>query len=461
MTYYVLLLCCLLVLSAVAFRLSGYELLAPLAITPLLFAFVTVLAMIGRLTWNKVDLQFDGFLIVLLGCVTFVVGGFVMQHFAFKTTNEKTSETAEAVSAPFAVHVATWKYLVLIALLIIGLCLFVHDTYRLAHQMGINTSNYFTLTKKVHAKYAAYYSTADVRFGQGYSVITRQFGKLAYAGGFAGAVLLALGVKARKVKDGLLNTVILPAIMVLLACMFTISMGQRSWILRFALATLISCFIYDCVCSGKNAARVSWNYIRVLVPVGLLVFVLFYYAGTFIGRASGNIVEYTSFYFGGGLPTLQQGISGTVPIKAVGLTTFYGINVFLYKFGLLDSLPGSSIFWVNLGGHKSNIPTAFFCYYYDFGYVGVLIFGLLQGAIFCAMYLYVKRKRNVALLAPFTLIYAFMIDLVREEFIFSRMISSNIFLTLLLLFIVTYWLNTPVIQDLKTRLARIRGAKQK
>ncbi len=89
-----------------------------------------------------------------------------------------------------------------------------------------------------------------------------------------------------------------------------------------------------------------------------------------------------------------------------------------------------------------------------------MIFGLLQGAIFCALYLYVKRKKSVIPLVPFTLIYVFMIDLVREEFIFNRMISSNIFLTLLLFFIVTYWLNTPVIQDFKTRLAQIRGAKQ-
>lgn len=101
----------------------------------------------------------------------------VVQHFVFKPENAKTSgdptsETVKAASEPFAVHVATWKYLVLIALLIVGLYLFVCDTYRLAHQMGVETSNYLALTEQVHAKYAAYYSAANVRFGEGHAITT-------------------------------------------------------------------------------------------------------------------------------------------------------------------------------------------------------------------------------------------------------------------------------------------------
>ncbi|MBT1175734.1 oligosaccharide repeat unit polymerase [Bifidobacterium sp. LC6] len=452
MLYYILLLAVLLCLTVVAFLVGGKELLAPITIMPAMFSVVTVLAMIGMFTWNTVQLKSDGFFIISLGCSVFVIGGIIVQRLPYSSVGASNRGDNDAQDVfEWKQGIATWKWIVLIVLLLVALGLFVADTYRLGRAMGITDSNYLVIAKQVHHQYATYYSTSNVRVGEGYSVITKQFEKLAIVSGFIGAGMLTIGVKSHPTKKTFVRNVLLPTIVLVLSCTFILSGGYRSWVMRFAMAALIVSFIVDCM-RTDNAAKVSLRYALVLIPLGIIAFALFYLSGVVLGRAgSHGIIEYISFYFGAGIPTLQTGISGDVKIDAPGSLTFYGISLLLYKVGIIDYLPGYSAFWVNLGGHSSNVPTCFFRYFYDFGYAGVLIFGLLQGIVFCGLYLLVKKYKSTTLLLLFSLIYAYLIDLVREEFIFSRMISSNMILNLILLVALSYWLTNPVMKQLISR----------
>ena len=424
MFYYILLMFILLFFSIVAFKLSKGDFFSPLTIFPVMFLFVSLLSIVGRSSWNRVDLSFNVFLIVVLGVFGFIIGGLFLKLFACRFplggskpghAEDKTWRTCESYSI----------YFIFIAILFIAIYLRISETYRLGKALGFDTDNYMTLAKNVRDKFALFRSTANVLPGQGYSMLSKQFEKVAIMGGFIGAYFSTVGIRKFLRTKKYFIYIILPFFVFSLSCLFVILGGSRGWILYYIMAFVVCNYLFDC--RNLNVYyKITFRYSLILLPIVIFIALLFFIAGSFIGRkASGSFTEYISFYFGCGIPSMQDLISSGQKINSSGYASFYGIDLFFYKVGLLPKIHSYSLGWVFLNGHGSNVFTLFFRYYYDFGFWGVFLLSFVQGFAFCLLYLFIRRHSSAPLVLLYIYVYPYIVDSVREDFFFSRLLSSS------------------------------------
>ena len=427
----------------IEWSLNGFEIVSPVSLMLLGLALSDVLAMVGRGSWNNEDLSFHAFLIIAVGSAALLLGSFLAHG-----TRAPFSSRGWSGMLPKVAQVALWKYMVLMLLVLVAIILRVSDTYRLASELGVDASSYSAAAKAVRGATSSIYTSNGIKFGSGFSFITRQFMKVASCISYLAAYLLASEIMGRR-KVGVVASIALIA-----ECwLYVFSSNGRGDILYQVIVFAVSLFILA-LRRGYSAKALTVKYLVAGTAAGIILAVAFWGSGKLVGRNSSfAFLEYISFYYGGGIPSLQSILeAGTLAELTPGIRSFYYLFAAPYKMGLISEYPSYSLAWIMLGNFTSNIFTGFARYYLDFGWLGLIILSFAAAYIMTRVYRYSKTSGAcfVVVMTGYFAAYAF--DFAREEFIFSRFLAmSSVFWLFILLVLVLFM--TTDLRELRNCIA--------
>lgn len=428
----------LLMLAAGSLCITHGDLVHPATINSCMFLAAAVLATIGMLSWNEYDLSARTIAIVMVGCLSFFGGSMIVSAAPLVKKGKHSVRNRNWLSND---SLSMGKIIILLLFLFFAIFLRIYETYRLGSQLNLTYSGYGDLASQVRSKFEIINSTANVKFGNGFSVIEKQCEKIVAILGYVCIYQLVKLLFCKKKYANRTWLIMLLALIIILCCIFSLLCGSRGNILYFGVAGCI--FLYMFVCREKKSMwRVSLRFVLILTPIALIGLVVFYLAGRLVGRAAAsNIIDYITFYLGCGIPSLQSILQRGLPISTGGESTFYGIATFLYKFGFSEHLDPYTPTWVQLGNHWSNAYTMFYRYFMDFQWVGVVLLSFICGFCFAFSYMLAKKYFSISF---FVILYgyigSFLADLSREEFIFSRFISTSTIISIIYMLIISIWL---------------------
>lgn len=396
----------------------------------------TALAIMGFTSWNQERLSIELFAISLFGTLSFLTGCILVKL----TSNNHSSKSRRQDF--FNIKVPAFIYIAFCAIIVIAMIIRTNETYQLAIEMGIDTSDFQSMIKNVRQETAIIFASDAIQLGVGYSSLNGFFTKLSNAIAYA---LIPFLCKWSIDRD---KRAIWPYAVVVFYLIYCLSSGGRTGLFMYLMAVAVG-ICYFLSARIANDKKFAHKFVVVILVLCFLGAGFFFALSYLVGRgAESNFLEYISFYFGGGLPSFQKILGNSFEgVRHIGELTFYNIYAIFYKFGLLDMPESYSISWVNLGGHNSNIFGPFARYYFDFGIVGVGLLSCLAGAIYMLVYVSSKNK-NPWSMAIYCYIAPYIFDAAREEFVFSRMISASQILTILFLLLFV-WTLTRVGQPRK------------
>lgn len=425
----------------ISMRFNNYELFSPGPIILLGFITSIALSIVGLFFWNHYALTSETVTIVLTGLcgVTFANG---LYWLFLKKTKRSQSHMRPNV---LEMHTATWKYFVLLSIVLFAIALRIYEAYELARQLGLNVNSFTDLSRELRNATSTLFSTTSIKQGIGYSIVERQLEKVANMSGYAAVFVLALAFRKGHISN---RRDCIWSILILLACAsFQIVAGTRGMIFYWIIAFFIylSFFLYrGRDVEGRKA--VTFSLLKAIVISGVVCALFMYFSASLVGRtAKTSVTDYVSFYFGGSIPSLQilNDLNRSGATIAHGpVLVFYSVYLALLKYHFISELPAYSISWVDCGGHASNIFTCFGRYYYGGGLVGVFFYSVLATIILIGIYHYSRERMTPSSLVATGFISAYAFDCAREEFIFSRLMGTTNALNLVILAAVTVFLLT-------------------
>ena len=462
MIQYVLLLAIVVLIFHSSLRMSKFELMSPVPLMLLGLAVSVLLSIIGLLSWNSICLSVEVVCIVSVGSLGILSGGFVYQRInqviknkaVLQHRSKDDTEDARTIGGYTYRGVPLPKIILLGFFVVTAICLRVYETYEIAKQMGISISDYSAMAAEVRQATESFISADALRLDVGFSFIERQLEKIVWAVGFVAAYLIARAIIERNKRQ-----IAYAVALMLSTWVFYILAGGRGTIMYHIIAifTVVSILKY------AEPSIDPKGFFKKLVTIGLCSAILcavgLYAASYLVGRgASSGAVDYVSFYFGGSVPSLELLIETQRGSIIPGINTFYYLFSPLYKLGVIDTYPNYSLLWVNLGGYASNIFTCFARYYMDFGLLGVFILSALSVQIPLCIYNWARNRLTPLALVTAGYLSPFLFDCAREEFIFSRLISTSQLFNLIVIIMVTVYVsyNIPsLVEGIKKHLSFI------
>lgn len=417
-----------------------------MVLNTLMFTVAAALCLIGLSSWNVVELQWDGFAIVLLGSVCFVGGCLLADRAPAKESRAEHMRSTRLRLPKPSENVPNWKFIVLFAIMLLAVVVRIKETVDLANASGKTFDSFMSMASYVRMNTMSSFSTDSIRIGEGFSMVERQLEKVVKVAGYV-SVLLA--VKA--LVDKTPRKLVWPIACLGVSLLFVLLTGGRGSF-AFTIASGLFAYYFLSIRKGKNAWKASKTIIKATVIIALIGLPLFFLSSALIGRkASMGPVGYISFYLGAGIPSLQHALdSGIASAQYPGMNTFYGVYTLLYKIGILKDIPAYAGSFISLAGHNSNIYTMYYRYFADFGYVGVILLSTLCGFLYTKLFLWVKRSHSFVAIACFMPVGCYLFDLEREEFLFSRGFTTNFIIQLVLLALCMVWLMWPKKKDAQT-----------
>lgn len=432
-------------------RISKYEIMSPLSLMMLGLSVSIILAIIGLSSWNQVGLSTNATMILILGEISLLGGGIAASCLCQKRLS-LDKETDDAIYNAYLSPL--WKYIIVAIILFVALSLRVYETYQIAIQNGIDTSSYSVMAKNVRELLAPFKSSSGMKLGSGFSVVERQLEKVAIISGYVSAYLFAKAIHQRDKKRAIFSGFLLAE-----SSAFCFVSGNRGTILYYAIA-LVALFALVALKSGLDAQVIAKRIFLTGVILGLFASVAFWASGALVGRKTqSGLIEYISFYFGCGAPTFQALLNDRAVIadSVPGVWSFYYLFSLPYKFGLIPTYPSYSIAWLNMGGHPSNIFTGFARYYLDFGIFGVVVLSFIAAFALTMLYRFARAKGLGFAAVVVCLVSAYSFDFAREEFVFSRFLSTTWAVSFAIMFVLTLFM-TCSLREQTYKLIGTKGA---
>lgn len=421
----------------IEWSLNGFEAASPVSLMLLGLALADVLAMIGRGSWNGFDLSVDVFLILAFGSAALLLGSCLAYRMRASLTRKSSRRLGLLVKAD---SVAIWKYIVLMLLVLVAIVLRMSETYKLASELGADTSSYSAAAKAVRAAYASFNSADGMQAGKGFSFLSKQMSKAEGCISYIAVFLLAQAIVNRRKKD------ICASFLLAASCWaYVIISGSRGDMLYQGIAFAVVLYVL-LLRNGYPVRKLTIRFFLTGAVVGIFLSIGFWLSSALVGRKTNSgFVEYISFYYGCGLPSLESILeSGNIPQVVPGLRTFYYVFALPYRFGFISAYPSYSISWVNLGTHTSNVFTGFARYYLDFGIVGMVLLSFISSFIFTKVYKSAKNTSGCIAIILTGYFCAQCFDFAREEFLFSRFLSTSSVVWLFILIVLVLFTTTDL-----------------
>lgn len=429
----------LIVLVAFAFAISKGDLFSPPVLFISVFIFVTFLCYLGLSTWNDYELSISTASIVLLGCFSFLIGGMLAEILKAKEPLLRF-KSADAISFVQEIRLETInKKLILLIIIIVILAII--KIKEIKEIGGASSTDLASLIASARYKTSHLFNSIDDDVEQ-FSLVVRQGDKVVNAIAFVNAMILVLAFTQNWKR----STKGLSIVCLVASCCYSLLSGARGGALGIIISTLFILSIIN-IRYGISRANNTKIVLKICVISFLILLPAFYVSLPLVGReTTGSFTDYISFYFGGGLASLEYKINHAVGglginNQFVGLNTFYGLYSFLHKIGIIQALPAFGNDWVNLGGYSSNIYTCFYRYYADFGILGVGALSFLAGFIYTAIYHAALSSKMIWMIPLWGNMARTLVDVGRDEILFGgNIFAANFYNTLIYIIIITIFL---------------------
>jgi oligosaccharide repeat unit polymerase len=386
------------------------------------------MSFMGRInnSWNFQELHFNTFCIIILGVLMFGVGEFAARKFIFKTKTK-------------TVDLENYKYeIIRVDILKIFICggFILLTTFLIYRNMKsiTNVSGLSNVIGAYRLLTPAFNSSAMETGVKINTIYTQMF----RACEIISLIFIYIIVNNLLAKDKFSNNI--PYLVVVLLYIFlSFLLGGRANFLQ----SVVEAFMIWLILYKRTKKLSITDFIKIAVKIMIVVLPIFYFILPLFGRSTSvNLYNYITFYLGCPIPSfdvmLQNGITHSAHF---GEMTLKGIQAFLNKFGLIDYYSLYERNWIYYStGLYSNIFTAMFPPYVDFGIWGVIICQFLFGFVFAKMYTWAKKFSN----RIYLLFYAYyanqLVDQFRREKLFTTVIHYNAIIYLILLLILTYFI---------------------
>lgn len=422
---YVLLLLTILLMWAVVYPLTDYEILSPPSLILLMFAFATILSIIGCLFWNDIQLSIEAYFVISVGCLGIVAAAIIFRRFSQVDDEPKRKNRGVSAIERIA-NASSGRWAVLIVFVLFAAAINLGEMLSLAHEAGYSGTSFMDTAQWARGNISSLLTSGAGDSDESYSAISSALNKVITFCGYAAVIGIAAKIKMKKRK---LLGYFAVSMLLLLASGFSLLKGGRDTIAHYIVAFLIALFAFY-ILDSENRKKTSLKFLKIGIVAVLVALPLFYLALEVVGRTrSVSLFDYVSFYFGGGIPSLSYAID-TFPVNYddafSGEKTFTQLYALMNKIGLVGPVDAYADTFIKLNGHSSNIFTCFYRYYCDFGYIGVFLFSGLATLVFCACFSVLKNSPSMTLKIVAVYICSYTADVAREEFIFSRLLSASL-----------------------------------
>ena len=343
MDAYVLVLIVFLLAWLISFLICDCEILAPPSLMLIMFVLATSLSIVGLGSWNAISLSPEAICCFVVMAISIVFGAVVFKAILPKRSLRSVARTSYDLVSSFCervISIGMSRWLILIVVLIVGVLVYSGELVALADQNGMTSANYFSKARWVREHYNVTFSTESLDSGAGFSGIASRFQQIIMFSGYVGALVIAACVWKRAEKKYYVG----PTIVLLIACAFALLKGARGDIVHYVLALVIALFAFK-MSNTKSKAETSKRFALAGAVLLMVVLVLFYLGGVLLRSTGANLVDYVSFYFGCGIPSLSSILEESSNASTMlGSTTFSQLFISLYKYGFVDTVQANASF---------------------------------------------------------------------------------------------------------------------
>ena len=436
MSSYIILLVGLFLIWVFAYMVNGREIGSPASIVCMMYVVTVLLCIYGYDAWNTVKLSITTILILWAGCFFFTAGCMFAFHRREKGKICFQNRNCLETERVFQVKTDLWIILVLFIAFLVIAYVRITSMKRIAAEAGMGGRGLTETAKWYRENFSRLFSAGTVRAGTGETFIEKQILRFASVIGNTITVIFFIGL-SRKDK----RTIWAAGAFLLVYAIYSIATeGGRAGVLYKAVIIIYGIYILQI---RKKIPNFSINRLFIATAIAGIVVALpmFYYSSALVGRkAGGDMMQYLSFYYGCGVPSLEMKIRDGIQAHPAGQNVFYGVYTLLYKIGITDQLGGYANDWVDLNGYRSNVLTAWYRYYADFGFAGVGVLSLIYGWLFTWLYRKVKEGENLTAWCIFLAWGHSLFDLSRDDYLFGQYLGTapiiNLVLSILLVRIV-------------------------
>ena len=428
---YLFLIIILLLLAFFVYKKFDEDILSPSVISLLMFSFCTFFAWLGTFSWNTEKLSFFTIFIIVSGLISFVFGEYVVRK---KYNNSKVNN----IKSIKIIKIENYKFYLTIFGILLTITLLILEIKRICNYYDFYSNNLGELLSFYRTKIGLF-STDLAKDNIDINFIVKQFKKICDV---LLVIYMYIVVNNIFAKDKL-KRILIYSIPIILCLFVTLLNSGRSIMMHMIVALFMLIFIIyrNKNSNDKKISRKIFGYSFLAIGLSLIIFCVVL---PIVGRSMGsNIYDYLTFYIGTSIPSLNRFLAN-VPIHGpyIGNETFSGIYYVLNKLNIIEYLKAGSLEWTYFGSDASNVYTSFRRYFFDFGYIGVIILQFLFGYLMSMFYLKVKNNNNNKY---FLIIYVFfayvLIDQIRDEQFFTLISSATLAYLLLIVFFVWFFMD--------------------
>lgn len=421
MTYLILIIA-LLVIGIIVFTIFKHDFLSPSILSIFFFLIAVAFAFIGTFTWNtEANLNSVTVFIILIGIVSFIFGEILSRN----TTKDKNIN-----KKGICIEISRKKVIISIIFIIITMLLMIIEIKKVCGRFGYYSNNIADLL--------AYYRNLGNLFSNeitqenDINFLVKQMNKMCVALGIVFSYIYANNYY-HKDKFKKINILLIPIILSMVETLLT---SGRALFMKMAMAFIFLILLY--YFKKKKNDKVNFKVLIFTFLGFIFLGILFYLILPFIGRnTSSSFIDYVTFYFGCGIPSLNNFINN-IPVHSqlIGEETFTGIYLLLNKFRIVNFTRITEYSWVFFSGLGSNIFTSFRAYFFDFGWIGLILCQFIYGFVSSKFYLSIKKIDNSILIPIYGYFACTFIEQIRAEQFFG--LFSSTFLSYIIYFFIVY-----------------------
>lgn len=179
----------------------------------------------------------------------------------------------------------------------------------------------------------------------------------------------------------------------------------------------------------------------------LLVFYIFQFLGSVIGRGKYNPLSFV-YYYGGGLSLFDTYIRNPFILEsnAPGYQTFANLYNLLKKLGAVSFSYNRYYPYGYVNGKGiGNVYSCLIAYFYDFGYPGIVILSSIFGSIFGFLFEKIRAVKlngiRVSVIFYFYLTYTLVFSPYSENIVWN-LLSAGLYENFILIYLVSKFLDT-------------------
>lgn len=393
---------------------NGYNFTSPAAIVCIM-SLLTIFIMTLSFRRLEISISMVTIVLFLISLITFILSELL-----------KPCKVSEICCISKCSYYSIYIIIFALVFVTISTALYYLEVRKIASMLGYNSSAAYGML--------FYYRTATINGGSEIQSQSKWVGQLVIAS-FAISYLILIDV-IKRIIFGIEKKrleIILEILICLIFIVQCILSGGRTQFLYYIEASI---FLFVFLHEKKTRHPIKQKSIRKLIVIVMIIFVLFYFLGSFTGKTSVLNFSNTLFaYIGAPIPAFDRLVNNEITFKHLywGSNTFWGIIDILSRLGVNIEVPSMSAPFINIGGIDSNIYGSFGRYYADFGFLGIIILQILVGCIYHKWYgnLQKATQKLELKLALYMLVSQSLFDYCIEERFFSSVISFGTLLRVL------------------------------